>query len=127
MFATVKHSKMELKVFKAKNGNIAEYISSAQLSGMSDFLDLIGNANYQEVYKIVIQQKHLPEGFLDLKTKVAGDIFQKFSTYNQKLAIVGDFSNIQSKSLNDFICESNRVGRIIFVSSLGEAIDKLDN
>lgn len=117
---------MELKTHKAKRGSIVEYTSNKQLSGMDDFLDLIGNANYIEADRIIIYQKHLPEGFLDLKTRVAGDIFQKFSTYNQQLAIIGNFSNIKSKSLNDFIRESNRVGRIMFIDSLNSALENLD-
>jgi hypothetical protein len=42
-----------------------------------------------------------------------------------RLAIIGDFSAVKSKSLNDFIFESNKYGRISFVSSREEAIRKL--
>jgi len=60
-----------------------------------------------------------------LKTGVAGEILQKFSTYNMQLAIVGDFSVFSSKSLKDFIYESNRTGKIVFVATTDEAIEKL--
>jgi len=43
-----------------------------------------------------------------------------------KLAVIGDFSGIKSKSLNDFIRESNNRGVIGFVSSVNEAIASLD-
>jgi hypothetical protein len=41
------------------------------------------------------------------------------------LGIVGDFSLYQSKSLRDFIYESNKSNRIVFVSTLEEALDRL--
>jgi hypothetical protein len=41
-----------------------------------------------------------------------------------KLAIIGDFTDIKSKSLRQFIGESNRWGIISFVGSLEEALKK---
>ncbi|MCK7528774.1 MAG: DUF4180 domain-containing protein [Ignavibacteriales bacterium] len=35
--------------------------------------------------------------FFDLKTGIAGEILQKFSTYNVRLAILGDFQNIKAE------------------------------
>lgn len=116
---------MKLKIHQAATGNIAELQSDKILTEVQDFLDLMGNANYQDSNKMVIYQHQLHPGFFELKTKMAGEILQKFSTYSQKLAIVGDFSAIESKSLRDFIRESNRIGRILFVGSLDEALNKL--
>ncbi len=42
-----------------------------------------------------------------------------------KLAIVGDFVKYPGKSLRDFIFESNRTGRINFVSSVTQAKEVL--
>jgi hypothetical protein len=39
-----------------------------------------------------------------------------------RIAIVGDFGSIKSKSLNDFIYESNKMKRIIFVKTAEEAL-----
>jgi ABC-type branched-subunit amino acid transport system substrate-binding protein len=71
------------------------------------------------------QEHNLPVEFFDLKTKLAGDILQKFSTYQGRLAIVGDFTKYESKSLRDFIYESNKARRINFVSTLEEAENAL--
>jgi len=46
---------------------------------------------------------------------------QKFSTYNGRLAIIGDFSKYDSKSLKDFIFESNKGRRVNFVGTTDEA------
>jgi len=56
---------------------------------------------------------------------LAGEILQKFSNYRVRLAIVGDFSTFTSKSIKDFIYESNKGRHINFVSSLDEAIKVL--
>ncbi|MCG8570426.1 MAG: DUF4180 domain-containing protein [Spirochaetes bacterium] len=38
------------------------------------------------------------------------------------MAIIGDFSIYSSKSLKDFIYESNKTGQVIFVDSLESAL-----
>lgn len=95
------------------------------ISGIQDALDLMGEASYRESYRIILHKDQMTDAFFDLKTGIAGEILQKFSTYNLQLAIIGDFSKVTSKSLNDFIRESNRYGRINFVSTLEEAKEKL--
>lgn len=116
---------MELILHTNNSGSVAELQSNYELSEIQDFLDMMANANYQGTNKMIIHQHQIPSGFFDLKTKIAGEILQKFSTYNQKLAIVGNFTEIESKSLRDFIRESNRVGRILFVESIDKALERL--
>jgi len=117
---------MEYRIHTVNNQNICELVSdSVIISNLQDTLDVLGNSNYLDSNKIIVNQNHLCPEFFDLKTKIAGDILQKFSTYNVKLAIIGDFDNITSKSLRDFIYESNKIGRIIFVKNRDIAIDKL--
>jgi hypothetical protein len=43
-----------------------------------------------------------------------------------KLAITGDFSKYKSKSLQDFIRESNKGNRIYFLDSVEAALMKLE-
>ncbi|PCJ64831.1 MAG: alpha/beta hydrolase [Bacteroidetes bacterium] len=88
-------------------------------------LDVMMNCRFEDCGSILVYQHHLADEFFDLKTKVAGDLLQKFSTYDCKLAIVGNFQSIESKSLADFIGESNRIGRITFASTKEEAIKAL--
>ncbi|MPN59604.1 hypothetical protein SDC9_207325 [bioreactor metagenome] len=52
---------------------------------------------------------------------------QKFINYHMKIAIVGDFSMYSSKSLREFIYESNKGRDIFFLPSEKEAIEKLSN
>lgn len=105
---------------------IAELNSkSIVIQSVSDALDLLANANAHESNKIIVHKSNITTDFFDLKTRLAGDILQKFVNYDFHLAIVGDFIQSSSRSLRDFIYESNRTGRIIFVPTLEEAITKL--
>lgn len=111
-----------------KGEKIAELPSEdIKISGVQDAIDLLGNADYLGASGIIVYKENLAEEFFDLSSGIAGDILQKFSNYRKRLAIVGDFSNITSKSLKDFIFESNKVGRILFVYSLSEALQKISD
>jgi len=117
---------MEIKIHSNKTKKIAELISvNLVLRNTGDFLDLMGNASYQGAESIIISSNHLPDEFFDLKTGFAGEVLQKFSNYSLRLAIVGDFSDYKSKSLKDFIRESNRTGRILFLNDKETAIKSL--
>ena len=70
----------------------------------------------------LIHAKNITPEFFDLKSGMAGEILQKFSTYRVRLAIVGNFAKYDSKSLNEFIYESNKGRHINFVSTSSEAI-----
>lgn len=90
-----------------------------------DGLHLLGNLYYQGFDRIVLNEKNITPDFFDLKNGIAGEILQKFSTYRVRLAIIGDFSKYTSKSLTDFIYESNKGNHINFVNSTAEAIKVL--
>ena len=117
---------MEINTHEIKNIKIAE-LSSEQIliNNIDDGLNLLGNVYYQGFDKVVIHQKNITPDFFELKNRMAGEILQKFSTYRVQLAIVGDFSTFNSKSLKDFIYESNKGNQISFVSSTNEAFTKL--
>ena len=105
---------------------IAHIISdNIEIHNTQDALDLLMNFRYQDAEAMIIYEHNLIPAFFDLKTKIAGDILQKFSTYQSKLSIIGNFEKYKSHSLHDFILESNKSGRINFVSTLNEAIQSL--
>ncbi|MDQ1803911.1 DUF4180 domain-containing protein [Chryseobacterium sp. CKR4-1] len=97
---------------------------NAIIQSAQDGIDLLGNAYYQGFDKVIIYEKNITPEFFDLKTKIAGDILQKFSNYRMGLAIIGDFSQYESKSMKDFIFESNKTRHINFVETLKEALEK---
>ena len=119
---------MNIKTHHTGDKKIAEVISDDTiLIKTEDALDLLGNLYYQGFDKIVINEKNITPDFFDLKNGIAGEILQKFSNYRVRLAIVGDFSKYKSKSLNDFIYESNNGKHINFVNSTTEAVKILSD
>lgn len=109
------------------NGSNLALVESDQIfiNDAQDAVQLLMDCYYQGASKIIIQSKHINPDFFNLKTGFAGEILQKFSNYDKQLAIVGDFSNFTSKSWQDFIRESNKTGRILFVKNLEEAQEVL--
>lgn len=75
--------------------------------------------------RIAINKEVITEDFFILSTRLAGEILQKFINYGIKFAIYGDFWGYTSKSLNDFIYESNNGKDFFFVESLETSVEKL--
>lgn len=114
---------MKIEVHSINGVNIAEIKSDDVIIRITeDGLDLLGNICYQGFDNILINEKNITPDFFDLKNGMAGEVLQKFSTYRVRLAVVGDFSQYTSKSLRDFIYESNKGKQINFVGSTAEAI-----
>lgn len=117
---------MEIVIHEINNIRVAEIVSDDILiQETQDALDILAEASIRDAFRLVIREKNIVPQFFDLKTRLAGDILQKFSTYNFKLALIGDFAKYKSKSLTDFIYESNRGNRIYFVEKLEEALLRL--
>ena len=114
---------MQFRMHDTRPSLTAELISDDILITDTDSaLDLIAEAGNVGAENIILRDSHLVPGFFDLSTTIAGEILQKFSTYRLKLAIVGDFSIYPSKSLKNFISESNRRGPVYFVASSEAAV-----
>ncbi len=117
---------MDIEIIENNGIKIAKLLSdNIEINNPQDAVEILMNCRYQGAQSIIISEKNLNKDFFELKTKIAGEILQKFSTYDSKLAIIGDFNNLERKSLKDFIYESNRLKRINFVSSIEEGIEKL--
>ena len=114
---------MEIKIHTIDNRKIAEIISdNIVLQTVEDAVDLIGNMSYQGFDKLIIHEENVISDFFELKNKIAGNILQKFSQYSMPLAIIGDFEKYESKSLNDFIFESNKGSQINFVTTIEDGL-----
>ena len=110
---------MQINIIKINNENWAEVTADEIiLSNTQDALDIMANCDYQGARNIILHQENITPDFFELRTKIAGDIFQKIVNYKMRLVIIGDFKNIESKSLRDFIYETNKGGQIMFVNSI---------
>jgi uncharacterized membrane protein len=109
---------MTTKNIVVNDGQATYFISDAILiSSEQDALDIMGEA---ELGGIILHDYNFEKDFFDLSTRKLGDVLQKFTNYRMRLAIIGDFSKYPSKILPNFIAESNRHKKYIFVSSLDE-------
>ncbi|SEM89359.1 protein of unknown function [Chryseobacterium taichungense] len=128
LFSEKSNNSMELKIHDTGTSKIAEIISDLIIiSSSQDGLDLLGNVYYQDFDKVIVHEKNITPAFFDLKTKIAGEILQKFSNYRVRLAIVGDFSKYPGNSLQEFILESNKGRQVVLVDSIEEAVNKLSD
>lgn len=115
-----------MKIDKKNNSVVTLFDKDeVTIKSTNDILDIMANVSSNDCYKIVIYKESLSESFFDLKTKLAGEILQKIVTYNMKVAIIGDFEEYKSKSLHDFIYESNNGTQIYFKNTLEEGLVSL--
>jgi hypothetical protein len=88
----------------------------------------MSEASARDARFIVIPAERLSDDFFRLKTLIAGEVIQRFVMYKFRVAIVGDISRYlaESKSLRDFVYESNRGNQCWFVSveELGRRLER---
>lgn len=113
---------MQINFIPSNNTQIAMILSNdIIMHSAEEAAELLMNCQYQGADSLIVHEHNLPAAFFELKTKLAGDILQKFSTYRGRLAIIGNFSKYGSQSLRDFIYESNKGKRINFVATYEDA------
>jgi hypothetical protein len=108
---------MEKRFF---GNDIVEIIDDNILLKEAD--DVFGLFFINNCSKIILKRENIINDFFNLSTGIAGEILQKFSNYNKMMAIIGDFDDIKSNSLKDFIYESNKTKQIIFVKTAEDAL-----
>jgi hypothetical protein len=117
---------MKIDLIEVNGTTLAELISDEIIIvEPQDALDIMAEAGYLGSDKLIFHEKNIGSDFFDLKSRLAGEILQKFSNYRVQLAIITDHTKFTSRSLQDFIRESNKQGRVFFVTSREEAITKL--
>lgn len=96
------------------------------LTDVQSALDLIMSAKYEVGTNLIaIEKGVVAEDFFILSRGLAGEILEKFITYQSKIAIFGDYSHYTSKPLKDFIYESNKGKDVFFVATQDEAVRML--
>jgi hypothetical protein len=111
-------------------GGIQLYEASAmgpELRTGRDAVDLMSAASEQRATWIAIPVARLGDDFFELRTRIAGEMAQKFAMYGAKVAIVGDISRriATSRSLAAFVAEVNRGKSLWFVESNQELENRL--
>jgi hypothetical protein len=114
-------------IHSTQTGKVVEIVSEEVLiQSEQDALDLMANCEYQyDTRKIIIHKENISKNFFELKTGLAGAVLQKFVNYKVLLAIIGDFSGYNSKSLKDFIYECNQGNHILFLPDVASAMERI--
>lgn len=111
-----------------RNGRVCAVVESNELiiTNAQSALDLLMDVKYDVGTKNIVIAKNMVHGdFFILSTGIAGEILQKYINYGGRIAIYGDFSSYTSKSLKDFMYESNKGTNVFFVRTRDEAINNL--
>lgn len=93
-----------------------------RIDDCTSFLEIVHSIAHDT---IVLYKENFPEKFYDLKSGFAGEILQRVANYNLRLIVLGNFSNYNSKNFKDFVYESNKKGKVIFVDKLESGIELL--
>jgi hypothetical protein len=93
-----------------------------KLRSERDAIDIVGAALSARCKLVVVPVERLDDAFFSLKTRIAGEIIQKFVNYELRLAIVGDIARYveASTALRDFILETNRGNQVWFLADRAE-------
>ncbi len=115
---------MEFIEHKTGKGTVVEIQSDEVIvSSEQDALDIMANIGYlYDSSKIILHKRNLHDDFFDLSSGLAGGILQKFSNYRVQLVVIGDFSQFSSKSLKEFILESNKGHQVNFLPAISELL-----
>ena len=76
---------------------------------------------------VAVYKEMFEENFFDLSSGFAVETAQKLNDSDFRFAIIGDFSGYTSKSLKDFMYESNKGKHLFFVADEDEALKKLED
>jgi hypothetical protein len=119
---------MDVQCYELRGLRIAELPKNGeQLRSDRQAVDIISEVAACQPELIIIPVERFGDEFFHLKTRVAGEVLQKFVTYRKRVVILGDISARlnESSSLRDFVYECNARREIWFVTSLDELDQKL--
>ena len=73
-----------------------------------DLLDLVSACIEYDTNQVLLHEANFSPEFFDLKTKLAGELFQKLANYHLRGAGLISFDKITSDRFKELIFESNR-------------------
>jgi hypothetical protein len=98
-----------------------------RLRTYNDAVEIVGKSFENRATVIVIPVECLDDEFFQLRTRIAGELIQKFVQYRRRLVILGDISRhlAESSALRAFVAESNRGKEVWFLATREELDQRL--
>jgi hypothetical protein len=92
--------------------------SGEPIANERDASDVMGEIFSSQARFVAIPASRLAPDFFVLRTRLAGEVIQKFVTYGIGVAILGDIAAqvARSDALRDFVRESNRGNHVWFLA-----------
>ena len=84
------------------------------IAGEQDILDIIALAGENDTQRVLFHQDAFAPEFFDLKTGLAGAVFQKCANYSIKAVVVVDFDAIRSERFKELMSECNKGSQFRF-------------
>jgi hypothetical protein len=118
--------KMNVRIHEVQGKKVAEMLSDGIIiRNTRDAVDLIGQMLSRGLKQLILHERNVAPEFFQLGTGIAGEVLQKLTNYQIKVAFVGQFDGFKSKSLQAFIVESNRGNQVCFTNGLDSALERM--
>ncbi|AET67781.1 putative transcriptional regulator [Desulfosporosinus orientis DSM 765] len=114
-------SKMNYKLIEGPKKYLEVMSAATPISTENDALDLVALCGENDTNLLMIHYTALSEDFFKLKTKVAGNILQKFMNYHIKAAAVLPNEIIQKGRFRELASETNKGNYFRMYESKAEA------
>ncbi len=103
--------------------------SYAEFEPVAEFspMDVVAKCFEHRTQALLIDRAALPTEFFDLRTGVAGELVQKLTQYDVRLACVVPDLDAQPERFQEFAREANRGNRVRIFGSRGDAISWLES
>jgi PadR family transcriptional regulator, regulatory protein AphA len=110
-----------------RNGKkiVAASIDKILIASVQDALDFIGFCGNNRAMGVLLDSNNLSPDFFDLKTRLAGEVLQKFINYRVRFAVVIPDHRIGNGRFSEMVSEANRGGDFRVFQDKEKAIDWL--
>jgi Domain of unknown function (DUF4180) len=113
---------MQYKIIEENNKKYVKCDSSEPfIKSEQDALDIISICWENDTTSVMLLEEVLTEDFFDLKTRLLGEILQKFVNYNIKVAIVLTSDKKLSERFGELISETNKRNDYRVLANMTEA------
>lgn len=114
---------MRTQVLNHRNAMILEVISP--ITSEDDALDLVSACAEADTSNLLLEGPAISDGFLDLRTRVAGEFLQKLQNYHLRTAGVFPAERDYSDRFREFLLEARRGQAFRAFVEHNEALDWL--
>ncbi|MBN1272390.1 MAG: DUF4180 domain-containing protein [Candidatus Aminicenantes bacterium] len=115
----------------AKKANGKTYLEGTPgniiVSSERDIVDLFGLSYEHDTNRFLFYESNFPADLFNLKTGLAGAVFQKIAVYHARAAVVLDSGEKKNKRFEEFMYECNKQNQVRFFTDTDAAVEWLSS